>query len=194
MRSEIITIRHLVKALDDSMLFCHRVHASVTHSSLRYLLERVAETHQRIADGLCEQIAAAGGRVSRKGLTLRLWRVAWSRWLARTSSDFELAYASQTMLREERLLRKFRSALQRTCDHDARSCLAHRLYELERAQAQIRRVVSLMDIQANVSLVHDPAAVRIPTAAAVRRPTAQERSRFDALPPSTGVQHHGCKP
>lgn len=165
MRSDIASIRGLVKSLDDSRWFCGRVSAGVVHPPLKHLLVRIGRTHQEVADELCGLLAAAGRAASRRGHVLRAWRAAWSCWLARASLDLELACAEEARRRGARLLREFRGALRHARGSHVRGCLVREACALESAQDQIVRLAASMSAPGAAGSVETNAA-RAPALAA----------------------------
>lgn len=179
MNNEIANTRKLIKALDDSRLFCGDVSSATVRPWLKHLLEQIAQTHQSIADALCAHIAT-DDVASRDGFPWQACRMAWAHWIARFSFDIELAYLQQAKQREDRLARRFGRAAQRTRDRDIRGCLQLRLCEIEHMRMKITRLITLM--QAGSSSPSPEWDVRAPAIAPVvsERSAARSSGRIQA--------------
>ena len=152
MRTDIATFCRLVKCLDDTKRFCKDVCNRVTQPELRHLLTQMEQTYQAIAKKMCDRIFKAGGGVSRNGLPLWSWRMASSRWLARSSPDIELGYVRQARQHAGRLLQHFKRAAERTHDPDIHDRLERYRFEIETVHVKIAAFLSLMEAETKPSL------------------------------------------
>lgn len=117
MSTEITSLRNLIATLDDARLFYRNVDDRIAHPCFRRALQRADEIHLAIAADLSDCVAERGGVAARTGTLLGRLRARRARWLARASFDIEAGYAIQTKKCEARVLRRFRTTIERT--HDA---------------------------------------------------------------------------
>ncbi|MGH8192511.1 MAG: hypothetical protein ACREP2_13830 [Rhodanobacteraceae bacterium] len=180
MHDEKVILGNLVKALDDTRLFCVDASVHATRPWLKRVLEELAQTHQLIADELCTHITTAGGgSIPRDGRRRRTWRASWLGWVARSHSDRDLVYLQQAEKHEDRLTKRFARAVRRTPD-GAHWRLERYFYEIDHARMKTARILALVEdeIDARPFEGHTPAPDF--ATAAPSRPAARERSHFEA--------------
>jgi uncharacterized protein (TIGR02284 family) len=178
MKQEFAVLQKLLHVLDDTSTLYHRVAPKTTSSHLKLVLQWTAKTHQWIADDLAERMTAAGGSPERGGSLLGPLRALQARWLARISPDIELAYATQTLRREDGVLQCFDEAVAGVADGDLRNHLQMQRREIERACMQIECLVSPMGVRVPTEPARQP--IRATAHQPEPRTTAQARGHVSA--------------
>lgn len=144
MNKEIAALQKLLDVLNDSSILYRRLAPKTTSSHLKLLLERAVRIHQWIADELAQRMTTAGGTPKFGGSLLGPMQALRANWLSRISPDIKLAYATQTLRREDGVQRCFDEAVAGVTDGDLRNHLQMQRREIERACVQIECLVSPM--------------------------------------------------
>lgn len=136
MHNATATLQKLINALDEtSTLYLSLAHRT-TNSQFTRELQRIAQTHQWIADDLAAQMTKAGGVPERGGSRWCRLRALQSNWRMRISPDIELAYVTQAARREAAVLRCFEAAIDNVTDTGLRCSLLVQSNRIERTYNQ----------------------------------------------------------
>lgn len=156
MSKEAAALQKLLHVLDDTSTLYRRVAFETTSSHLKLLLQRIAKTHQWIADDLAERMLTASGHPERGGSLLGPWRALQANWRVRISRDFELACATQVLRREDGVQRCFDEAVAGVAAGDLRNHLQKQRRAIERACTQIECFVSPMGVRVPAEPARQP--------------------------------------
>ncbi len=173
MSKEIATLQKLLYVLDDTSTRYRCLVPKTTSSHFKFLLQWTAKTHQWIADDLAERMTATGGNPERGGSLWGPLRALQWNWLIRISPDIELAYATQTLRREDGVLQCFDEAVAGVAAGDLRNHLQQQRREIERACTQIECLVSPMGVRVPTEPARQP--IRAAAHQPEPRTTAQVR-------------------
>jgi len=178
MKQEIAALQKLLHVLDDTSTLYHGVAFKTTSSHLKLVMQWTAKTHQWIADDLAERMTAIGGNPERGGSLLGPLRTLQANWRARISPDIELAYATQTLRREDGVQQCFDEAVAGLADGDLHNHLQTQRREIERACTQIECLISPIGIRVPTEPARQP--IRAAAHQPEPRTTAQAQGRVQA--------------
>lgn len=165
--NECAVVQRLIADLDNTRLMYATLAPLLIRPHLKFLVEKVANSHATIAYHLAWQMDRTGGLTARRGGNpLARFAARIERWIAVAHIDVELGCLKRIVRREAGVTQRFRETLGSV--KDLHENLHRELGQLERTLARIE------------SLMHE---MEIPMTGAPRRPAAviplstQERYR-----------------
>lgn len=133
-------LQRLIAELDDTRLVYATLAPLLIRPHLKFLVERMANSHAVIASRLALQMDRTGGLTARNGATARArFRARVERWIAIANVDVELGCLKRIARHEAGVIQRFGAALGSV--RDLHENLRRELSQLERMQF---RIVSLM--------------------------------------------------
>lgn len=137
---ECAIVQRLIVDLDDTRLIYATLGPLLIRPHLKFLVERMTESHAAIAEDLVWQMDAIGARTPRRGGgALAKLRAGAESWMAITNVDIELGCLKRIAGHEGRVTRRFHEILENV--KGLHQNLHRELCQLERA---VFRVDSLM--------------------------------------------------
>lgn len=105
-------VQKLITDLDDTRLVYATLAPLLIRPHLKFLVERVANSHATIAYHLAWQMDRGGGRTARRGPTaMARFGARLERWMALTNIDVELGCLKRIARHEARVTERFRETL-----------------------------------------------------------------------------------
>lgn len=146
--TECTRVQGLIADLDDTRLLYATLAPLLIRPHLKFLIEKVANSHATIAYHLAWQMDRAGGLTAHRGASLlaRL-NARLERWIALTNIDVELGCLKRIARHEARLTQRFREALGSI--RDLHQNLHRELGQLERTLFRIESLVHEMEMPAS---------------------------------------------
>lgn len=138
--TECTLVQRLIADLDDTRLVYATLAPLLIRPHLKFLVEKVANSHATIAYHLAWQMDRTGGLSARRGPNLLArFNARLERWIAVTNIDVELGCLKRIVRQEARVTHRFREVLGSV--RDLHENLHRELGQLER---MLQRIESLM--------------------------------------------------
>ena len=138
MSSASATLNDLIEVLEDGTKFYQEALTKVSRPDLRSLFGRMATTKAAIASDLKSAVAAKGDEPSESGSFAGSLRKAYAEARAKFSSDKDYAYIAELEQFEDRVVREFKDAAQKSDDVSVRAIAQRYLPEITRDHATMR--------------------------------------------------------
>jgi hypothetical protein len=138
-------LRRLIAELDDARLVYATLAPLLIRPHLKFLVERMANSHAAIANHLALQMDHAGGPTARRGATAwARFRVRVERWIAIGNIDVELGCLECVARHLAGVIQRLRAALGNV--RDLHENLHRELSQLERMQFRIESLMHEMEM------------------------------------------------
>lgn len=145
--TECSTIQRLVSDLDDTRVLYAKLEPLLIRPHLTYLVERITQSHDAIADDLAAQMERTGGVTARRGRHTWSKARAWlESWLAVTHVDVEVGCLKHIARHETRIIQRFHCALNEV--KGLHQNLHRELRQLERALCRIESLMQELETPA----------------------------------------------
>ena len=138
MKADTGTLNDLIEVLEDGAKFYNEAAGKVSRTDLRALFGRMATTKGAIASDLKTLVMSKGEKPAQKGTVGGSLRKAFADVRASFSSDKDYAYIAELEQIEDRILREFRDAVEKSDDPGVRGIAQRYLPEVTRDHATMR--------------------------------------------------------
>lgn len=174
--AECARVQDLIADLDNTRLVYATLAPLLIRPHLKFLVEKVTNSHATIAYHLAWQMDRTGGVTARRGATL-LARLGarLERWIAITNVDVELGCLKRIARREARVTQRFREALGSIKHLDQN--LHHELGQLERTLFRIESLMHEMEMPRTATPQRRTAAISLSPQERYRPSTAPAMKR-----------------
>jgi hypothetical protein len=160
-------VQRLIADLDDTRLVYATLAPLLIRPHLKFLAERMANSHAVIACHLASQLDRTGGLTARRGATAWVrFRARVERWIAIANIDVEFGCLECIARHEAGLIRRFREALGSV--RNLHEDLQRELSQLERMLFRIESLMHEMEMPLSAAPRHRAAVIPL---------SAHERSR-----------------
>ena len=140
MKTDNATLNDLIEVLEDGKKFYEEAAPKVTRPDLRSLFERLAATKGAIANDLKTAVVARGEQPASEGSFAGSMHKAYSEIRAKLSSDKNHAYVAELEQFEDRILKAFQHAAQKSQDAGVRTIAQRYMPDISRDHAQMREL------------------------------------------------------
>ena len=140
-------LNDLIEIARDGERFYLDAASRVRSAQLRSVFRELAEVRQRLIDDLARHVSARGEAPSQHATAWGRTRKLYARVLAAIRSDEEAAYIGELEQAEDRLLERYRSALEHAPTEEIRRVLQRHLLTVKAAHDSMKALKDQIEVE-----------------------------------------------